>query len=450
MRLGFCPALVLLTAVNIAAAIAGAAWAQGEQSTTQAQPTLRYNYEYVCHNEHVVVGHCRKDSDIPGSIPTRPEENYCAVYYPDRPQKPNSTVIPDTILRSKVIDMLDACGAFGSAGHAQAAQGAPAQAAEAAQPTATPSGTPSNTAPSNAQLLQQFCGDLVKLKSLAHQGFTAIDIGPMKGTAAHTHATSMVLPGAECEIDHYDNGLSTAYSCGWGLPDDDAAAEARFRSAGTMIAHCLGLSPDWSLMGGTNWEMDLLSWKTNFQLSREERVQMWLSVFPDILPGAPAQAAAGARPAASQPGTPSNTASQEVPPSKATTQQPFCDVIVKLKSLTDQGFRAIDLGPINGESAGLHATSTALPGGECFVVHLDDGSTNYGCKWGTPGAKAAAEARFRSLGTVIARCLNVSPDWSKVGGSNSNWKLDLVSGNADFRLQRAAGAEIILVVAPDY
>ena len=68
------------TALALLAAIPGAAL---------AQQTLRYNYEYVCNSERVVVGHCRADSDIPGSIPTRPESDYCDVYYPDRPRKPN-------------------------------------------------------------------------------------------------------------------------------------------------------------------------------------------------------------------------------------------------------------------------------------------------------------------------------------------------------------------------
>ncbi|MGH8213144.1 MAG: hypothetical protein ACREPP_07965, partial [Rhodanobacteraceae bacterium] len=232
MRFGFGFALVLLTVANIAASITGTAWAQGQQSTD-----LRYNYEYACGSEHVVVGHCRKDSDIPGAIPTRPEENFCAVYHPDRPQKPNSTVIPDTMLYGKVIAMLDACGALGSTGRPQAAPGAPAQTADTERAAASPSGNPSDTASSKApapkgKMTQKFCDALVKLQSLAHQGFRAIDLGPMKGQPAHTHATSMALPGAECQIYRLDDG-TMAYSCGWGLPDGEAAAEARFRGAGT-------------------------------------------------------------------------------------------------------------------------------------------------------------------------------------------------------------------------
>ena len=66
--------------VVLAASIAGAAL------TTRAEPTLRYNYGYVCNQERVVVGHCRHDSDMPGVAPTTPEDDYCQAYYPDRPR----------------------------------------------------------------------------------------------------------------------------------------------------------------------------------------------------------------------------------------------------------------------------------------------------------------------------------------------------------------------------
>ena len=37
--------------------------------------------------ERVMVTRCRKDSDQPGLPPTKPEQDYCQVSYPDRPKR---------------------------------------------------------------------------------------------------------------------------------------------------------------------------------------------------------------------------------------------------------------------------------------------------------------------------------------------------------------------------
>ena len=58
----------------------------GAQSTPDTQ--LRYKVDYQCNGERVQVGHCRKDDDGLGyGPPTKPQENYCMVYYPDRLKK---------------------------------------------------------------------------------------------------------------------------------------------------------------------------------------------------------------------------------------------------------------------------------------------------------------------------------------------------------------------------
>ena len=43
-------------------------------SSQTSQPSLRYNFEYSCNGERVVVTHCRKDSDQAGFPPTQPAE----------------------------------------------------------------------------------------------------------------------------------------------------------------------------------------------------------------------------------------------------------------------------------------------------------------------------------------------------------------------------------------
>ena len=75
------------------------------------QQTFRYNVEYKCGGETVVIAHCRKDSDLPGSVPTRPEEDYCQAYYPDRPKRNGFTAMA-VELRGDLIKKLQACGAL--------------------------------------------------------------------------------------------------------------------------------------------------------------------------------------------------------------------------------------------------------------------------------------------------------------------------------------------------
>ena len=72
---------------------------------------LRYDYHYVCNQERIIVGHCRRDTDQPGMPRTKDEDNFCTVYYPDRPKR-NGLQVQTVELRSDIIKKLQACGAF--------------------------------------------------------------------------------------------------------------------------------------------------------------------------------------------------------------------------------------------------------------------------------------------------------------------------------------------------
>src|SRR5579863_7248949 len=79
-----------------------------------AQPptdVLRYEVPYKCDGETVQVKYCRKDSDRPGFSPTKPQDNYCLVYYPDRP-KSGGFIVQESELRDDITKKLQACGAL--------------------------------------------------------------------------------------------------------------------------------------------------------------------------------------------------------------------------------------------------------------------------------------------------------------------------------------------------
>jgi len=85
----------------------------GSSCLAQSRDGLRYNVNYKCNGETVSVGHCRHDSDMPGFPATTPQNDYCAVYYPDRPAH-NGIIVPSAILRSEIVRQLQACGALPS------------------------------------------------------------------------------------------------------------------------------------------------------------------------------------------------------------------------------------------------------------------------------------------------------------------------------------------------
>ena len=82
----------------------------GAQSTPDTQ--LRYKVDYQCNGERVQVGYCRKDDDGLGyGPPTKPQENYCMVYYPDRPKR-GGFIVQSAELYDVVVKKLQACGAL--------------------------------------------------------------------------------------------------------------------------------------------------------------------------------------------------------------------------------------------------------------------------------------------------------------------------------------------------
>ena len=82
--------------------------------TAHAQQSLRYKYQYICNNEHIVIDHCRNDPGGAGFFPVPENENYCLVYYPDRPRTGGFTV-QKAELRSDIVKNLTACGALAKA-----------------------------------------------------------------------------------------------------------------------------------------------------------------------------------------------------------------------------------------------------------------------------------------------------------------------------------------------
>lgn len=97
----------------------------------QAQTiTLQYNVEYKCGGERIVVAPCHSDSDRPGYPATSPSQDYCTVYYPDRPKRNGMTAI-STELRSEIVKKMQACGALAASQGKSAQPSGPGSSAQA-------------------------------------------------------------------------------------------------------------------------------------------------------------------------------------------------------------------------------------------------------------------------------------------------------------------------------
>jgi formylglycine-generating enzyme required for sulfatase activity len=83
----------------------------GSWAFAQTGDSPRYNYDYVCNKERINIGHCRHDSDTPDMPATVPEDDYCQVYYPDRP-KTNGFEAMAVVLQGDLVKTLNACGAL--------------------------------------------------------------------------------------------------------------------------------------------------------------------------------------------------------------------------------------------------------------------------------------------------------------------------------------------------
>src|SRR5262249_10353800 len=79
---------------------------------TKPDAQLRYKVYYQCNGEQVQIDHCRKDDDGKGfGPPTKPQENYCLVYYPDRPRR-GGIMVQKAELYDDIVKMLQTCGAL--------------------------------------------------------------------------------------------------------------------------------------------------------------------------------------------------------------------------------------------------------------------------------------------------------------------------------------------------
>jgi tetratricopeptide (TPR) repeat protein len=104
---------------------------------TQTDDGLRYKVNYQCNGETVQVSYCRHDRDDPSMPRTIPQNDYCLVYYPDRPKAGGFTV-QKAELRGDVVRKLQACGALASPQGQSSAQNASEQSSSAQNTTAQP------------------------------------------------------------------------------------------------------------------------------------------------------------------------------------------------------------------------------------------------------------------------------------------------------------------------
>jgi tetratricopeptide (TPR) repeat protein len=115
----------------------------------QSDDGLRYKVNYQCNGEKVQVSYCRHDSDTADMPRTTPQNDYCLVYYPDRPKRGGFTV-QAAELRGDVVRKLQACGALASPQGQASTQDSGAQNSGAqntsAQRTAPQSSTPAPAA----------------------------------------------------------------------------------------------------------------------------------------------------------------------------------------------------------------------------------------------------------------------------------------------------------------
>jgi tetratricopeptide (TPR) repeat protein len=105
----------------------------------QSDDGLRYKVNYQCNGEKVQVSYCRHDSDTADMPRTAPQNDYCLVYYPDRPKRGGLTV-QAAELRGDVVGKLQSCGALASPQGQASAQNTGAQ---SSTPTPTAAAAPS-------------------------------------------------------------------------------------------------------------------------------------------------------------------------------------------------------------------------------------------------------------------------------------------------------------------
>lgn len=103
------------TGFRTQAAFAIAALAGVPATLQAADAALVYNKTYQCGKEIIQVSRCRRDSDTPDMPPTVDADNFCQVYYLDRPKNGIGGTAFGIELRSELEQRLRGCGALGGA-----------------------------------------------------------------------------------------------------------------------------------------------------------------------------------------------------------------------------------------------------------------------------------------------------------------------------------------------
>ena len=75
------------------------------ESSVTAQQSFKYNVEYKCGTERIVVKYCRNDNGQ--QVP--PDQNYCQVEFPDRPRRVAEIAVFASMLRSEISSRLQSC-----------------------------------------------------------------------------------------------------------------------------------------------------------------------------------------------------------------------------------------------------------------------------------------------------------------------------------------------------
>lgn len=382
----------------------------GIGALARAEPTLRYNYDYVCGQERVVVGHCRHDGDTPGMPPTKPEDDYCQLYYPDRPKRGGIEAM-EVVLRGDVIRMLQQCAAFGVV------------------PDGRPSVKPMPIGP-------EMCPLLRRLEGLAREDFRSIDLGPDRtsGKDAETyHRASMSIPGAECYIFR-SPGEPVAYRCNW-PPAPETEVDKQFVDLGKALETCSAQTLDLSQLefGDVKVKLHGIEYTATAISTKQQGDFLSLDVHMAD-PGRPA-APTGSSAAAPAPTRAGNGATQ--PGTEAEAPQQFCKEILHLRSLARQGFRSIDLGPMKGEAADVHESSIRLLNGKCLIARQPGANPNYRCGWGID-----EKSRVDVVGNWLASCFNARVDWVDRNGVRF---IRIDSASVEYRLIASAGTGMLVL-----
>jgi len=144
-----------------------------------------------------------------------------------------------------------------------------------------PAGAVAQAQQSRLEVQQQFCANIKQVQSLALQGFRPIDRGhDPRSKSADIHATSLELRDAyECFISR-EAGKQPSYMCSWHLAEETAPRQ--FRGMGNLIAHCLTLRPDWSMMNDTEMlQLDMDSGPTHVSLMGEQGDMILVIAVPE-------------------------------------------------------------------------------------------------------------------------------------------------------------------------